>query len=82
MAEFKRKKGEGFEAFLRRFKKGLKNSKRLMDARQNLYKTPKKSKRAQKEYALTSMQMRKKREYLRKTGKLTDEYDSKKSKRR
>ncbi len=82
MAEFKRKKGEGFEAFLRRFNKGLKNSKRLINARQKLYKTPKKSKRAQKEYALSSLEMRKKREYLRKTGKLTDEFDSRKSKRR
>ena len=29
MADFKRKPGESFEGFLRKFKKGLRNSKRL-----------------------------------------------------
>jgi len=34
VAEFKRKKGESFEGFLRRFNKGLKQSGRLYVARQ------------------------------------------------
>lgn len=73
MAEFKRKKGESFESFLRRFNKGLKNSKRLNMAREKMNRNPRKSKRKQKEYALRSLELRKKREYLRKIGKLPEE---------
>ena len=73
MAEFKRKKGESFEGFLRRFNKGLKQSGRLYTARQKQYLEPKKNKRQQKEYALTSLRLRKEKEYLRKTGKLPEE---------
>jgi len=73
MAEFKRKKGESFEGFLRRFNKGLKDSKRLNMARGKMSLIPKKSRRKQKEYALRSLELRKKREYLRKIGKLPEE---------
>ena len=73
MAEFKRKKGESFESFLRRFNKGLKDSKKLNVAREKMSLNPEKSKREQKQYALRSLELRKKREYLRKTGKLTEE---------
>jgi len=73
MAEFKRKKGENFESFLRRFNKGLKDSKRLNTARGKMTLNPKKSKRKQKEYALKSQELRKKRDYLRKIGKLPEE---------
>ncbi len=73
MAEFKRKKGESFESFLRRFNKGLKNSKRLNLARGKMSFNSKKSKREQKQYALRSLELRGKREYLRKTGKLVEE---------
>jgi ribosomal protein S21 len=73
MADFKRKKGENFESFLRRFKKGLRNSKRLDKAREKQYHQGKKSKREQKKYALTSLELGKKNEYLRKIGKLTDD---------
>ena len=73
MAEFKRKRGESFESFLRRFNKGLKDSKKLNVAREKMSLNPEKSKREQKQYALRSLELRKKREYLRKTGKLTEE---------
>ncbi|MFH1522988.1 MAG: 30S ribosomal protein S21 [Patescibacteria group bacterium] len=73
MVEFKRKKGESFEGFLRRFNKGLKRSGKLWTARQSQHLTPKKNKRKQKEYALISMKLRAKREYLRKIGKLPEE---------
>jgi ribosomal protein S21 len=73
MADFKRKTGENFESFLRRFKKGLRNSKRLDKAREKQYHQGKKSKREQKKYALTSLELGKKNEYLRKIGKLTDD---------
>jgi ribosomal protein S21 len=73
MADFKRKTGENFESFLRRFKKGLRNSKRLDKAREKQYYQGKKSKREQKKYALTSLELGKKNEYLRKIGKLPDD---------
>ena len=73
MAEFKRKKGESFEGFLRRFNKGLKQSGRLYLARQKKYLEQKKNKRQQKEYALTSLRLRKEKEYLRKIGKLPED---------
>ncbi len=73
MADFKRKTGENFESFLRRFKKGLRNSKRLEKAREKQHHKGKKSKREQKKYALTSLEIQRKNEYLRKIGKLPDE---------
>ena len=73
VADFKRKTGENFESFLRRFKKGLRNSKRLDKAREKRYHQSKKSKSEQKKYALTSLELGKKNEYLRKIGKLTDD---------
>jgi ribosomal protein S21 len=72
MADFKRKPGESFEGFLRKFKKGLKNSKRLEKARSKKHLVPKKSKRQQKNYALNSLSMRQEKEYLRKIGKLEE----------
>lgn len=72
MADFKRKPGESFESFLRKFKKGLKNSKRLTAARSKQHLEPKKTKRQQKKRALVSMDMKRKKEFLRKTGKLEE----------
>lgn len=73
MTEFKRKKGESFESFLRRFNRGLKNSKTLNVARSKRAYAPAKTKRKQKEYALKSLELRKKKDYLRKTGKLQED---------
>ena len=42
MADFKRKSGESFESFLRKFKKALKNGKRLEKAREKQHLVPKK----------------------------------------
>jgi len=72
VAEFKRKRGESFESFLRKFNKALQQSKRLYTARQVQYLMPKKNKRKQKEYALNSLKMRSEKEYLRKIGKLPE----------
>ena len=73
MVEFKRKKGESFESFLRRFNKTLIRSQKLNIVRKKKYLTPKKNKAAQKTYALISKKLREKNEYLRKIGKLKDE---------
>ena len=76
MTEFKRKKGESFESFLRRFNKGLRNSKTLNIARKKRVLAPEKSRREQKEYALKSLELRKQKNYLRKIGKLSEEETS------
>jgi ribosomal protein S21 len=70
MVEFTRQTGESFEAFLRRFNRGLKNSKKLMAAKQKLFIRPKKNKRKTKEEALIKQKTREKMDYLRKTGQL------------
>lgn len=72
MADFKRKPGESFEGFLRKFKKGLKNSKRLEKARSKQHREPKVTKQKQKKHALIGLALRKKNEFLRKTGKLPE----------
>lgn len=71
--EFKRKKGESFENFLRRFNKRLISSGRLFAVRKRKFLNPKKNKAQQKEYALVSKKLREKKEYLRKIGKLKEE---------
>lgn len=73
MVDFKRKKGESFENFLRRFNKKLQQTGKLFEARQRQYTSKKKNKRQQKQYALVSKKMREEKEYLRKTGKLKDD---------
>lgn len=72
MADFKRKPGESFESFLRKFKKGLKNSKRLEKARSKKHLEPKQTKRLDKKRALSGLALSKKNEFLRKTGKLAE----------
>jgi len=73
VGEFKRKRGESFESFLRRFNKSLLHSRKLRDVRQRQYLIPKKNKNKQKKYALVSREMRAQKEYLKKIGKLKEE---------
>jgi ribosomal protein S21 len=73
MADFKRKPGESFESFLRRFKTGLKNNRILEVSRQKQHLVPKRTKRIMKKRAIIGMGLQKEREYLKKTGKLKEE---------
>lgn len=73
MVEFKRNKGENFESFLRRFNKTLIRSRKLKEVRSRKFLAPKKNKAAQKQYALVSMKMREKKEYLKKIGKIKED---------
>jgi ribosomal protein S21 len=73
MVEFKRKKGESFESFLRRFNKTLIRSRKLNEVRSRKYVQKKRNKNKQKNYALISKELREKKEYLKKIGKLKDE---------
>lgn len=73
MAEIKRKEGESFEGFLRRFKSYLQNSKKLNKAKEKQYLTSKKNKRQRKQQALVGKKIREKKEYLKKIGKLPED---------
>jgi ribosomal protein S21 len=72
MADLKKKKGESFESFLRRFKTGLKNNKRLESFRKKQTHSKQKTKIQLKNSALARIEIGKKFETLRKTGKLKD----------
>lgn len=73
MVEFRRKKGENFESFLRKFNKSLIKSRKLNEARSRKFKQSKLNKNKQKERALIGKKYREQREYLRKIGKLKED---------
>ncbi len=73
MVEFKRKKGESFEGFLRRFNKTLIKSRKLKEARRRKYLQPKKNKAKQKEQALLGIEINKKNDYLKRIGKIKED---------
>ncbi len=73
MVEFKRKKGESFEAFLRRFNRTLLKSRKLNEVRSRRYIQPKSNKSKQKRSALMGKKIKEKNEYLKKIGKLKEE---------
>jgi len=73
MAEVKRKKGESFESFVRRFKRKLLESGKLLQYKKVMYKKPSQSRNLQKQSALIKKSRQEKREYLKKIGRLTEE---------
>lgn len=73
MAEVKRKKGETFEALIRRFSKKVQQSGRLLQSRKIRYHTAKKNKTAVRTAAARREEISAKREYLKKIGKLVEE---------
>ena len=70
MSELKRKKGESFEAFLRRVKKGWQLSGTLIQLRKNKYREEKKSKNVQRKQAVNKAKRQSKTAYLQKVGKM------------
>ncbi len=75
MSEIKRKKGESFEAFIRRVKRRWLESGKLLQARKVQFFQPAKSKNLKKQQAVVHSQKVSKINYLRKTGKLPPEED-------
>ena len=73
MVDFKRKKSESFESFLRRFNKALIKSRKLNEVRAKRYQTRKKNRNKQKQSALKGLDIKKRNEYLRKIGKLQED---------
>ncbi len=72
MPEIKRKQGETFEAFFRRFTRAIQQSGKIIQARKVKYleKTP--SRNEEKKSALIKDKKRKEREYLKKIGKIDE----------
>jgi ribosomal protein S21 len=75
MSEIKRKKGESFEAMLRRFNKKVQQSGRLLQAKKIRFRNRQKNKRALREAAARRSEIVAKREYLKKIGMLPEEND-------
>lgn len=73
MSEIKRKKGESFDAFLRRVKRRWQQSGKLLQARKIQFFEEKKSKNEQNKNRVKYIKKVAKTEYLRKTGRLHDE---------
>lgn len=73
MVDFKRKKGENFESFLRRFNKKLQQTGTLKLARKKRYLEQKDNKIKKKKRALTGQKIRNEKEYLKKIGKLKED---------
>lgn len=73
MVEVKRKKGESFEALLRRFSKRVQESGRILQAKKIRFYTTPKNKNAERDAALRRKYLGEKRDYLLKTGKMTEE---------
>ena len=78
MLEVKRKDNESFEALMRRFSKKLLQSGRIIQAKKVKYHKKPLNKRALKLKALRREEIKDKREYLRKIGKLDDYLETKK----
>lgn len=73
LAEVKRKKGESFEALMRRFSKKIQQSGKLIQSRKVRYHESKKNKTKIRESAARRQKIESKREYLKKIGKLVEE---------
>lgn len=73
MIEVKRRKGESFESLLRRFSKRVQNSGNMLQVRKIRYHSKKENKNALKQRALRRLEISSKREWLLKTGRMTEE---------
>ena len=73
MLEAKRKKGESFESFLRRFNKRLIQSGVIFEFKDKRFLTKDANKNKQKSIALERKKYKEKMEYLKKIGKLPEE---------
>ena len=76
MSEMKRKKGESFESFMRRAKRGWQQSGKILQAKKVKYYTPPKSRNVRRKQAVAYAQSQAKEAYLRKIGKLPQEEEN------
>ena len=73
MIEVKRKEGESIESMLRRFSKRVQQSRLIIRTKKRQHFETPKTKREQRVEALRRLTIRARKEYLRKTGQLTEE---------
>lgn len=73
MPEVKRRKGESFESLLRRFTRRVQQSGKMLETRKIRYFAAEPNKNAVRKSALRRENIRQKREYLIKVGKLVEE---------
>lgn len=78
VSEIKRKKGESFDAFIRRVKKRWQQSGKLLQARKIQFFEKAKSKNVKRKQTVQYKANISKTEYLRKIGRLKDEEVKKK----
>jgi len=71
--EVKRKEGESVDSLIRRFSKKVQQSGIILRTKKRQYFDPGKNKSEQRVDAIRRQQIRERKEYLRKTGQLTDE---------
>lgn len=71
--EAKRKRGETFEAFLRRFNKRIMQSKVILEYKDKKYERKQLSKNLRNKLAISRKKYREKYEYMKKTGRLPEE---------
>ena len=77
MTDIKRKKGESFDAFMRRVKRRWQQSGRILQAKKEQYFTRKKSKNVARMQAVEYAKKNTRIAYLRKIGKLPPEEETK-----
>ncbi|HJV33156.1 MAG TPA: hypothetical protein VJ694_03960 [Patescibacteria group bacterium] len=73
MVEVKRKKGESFEALLRRFSRRIQQSGRVLQAKKVRFHKPEGNKNALRNAALRREYLAQRREYMLKSGKMKEE---------
>lgn len=72
MSDIKRKQGETFESFFRRFTKAVQQSGRIIQAKKVKYLGKEVSRNEEKKSALVREKKKKEREYLKKIGKIDE----------
>ena len=75
MAEIKRRKNESFEAFMRRVKKNWQQSGKVLQVKKIQFYKPTKSQNMRRKSALHRLAMAEKIAYLKKIGRLPEEFD-------
>lgn len=75
MAEVKKKKGESFEALVRRFNRRVQQSGKILQARKIRFKQEEKSVTKKRESALRREEIKSKREFMIKTGRIKDDLE-------
>lgn len=73
--EIKRRKGESFEAMMRRFHRRLQLSGTILQAKKVRFLRKDENKNRKKDSALRRLEIKAKREYLIKTGQLVEEME-------